>query len=106
MQTGNTNDLCKNDLDKTYFRHDLVYRKDKDLVQGKELDKVSKDKAFKIASNPKYDGYERGLASMLYKFLIKLLKVVALNICQIGNLQIKFIKKLLETLKDWKSIIL
>ena len=78
----------------------MAYGKDKDLVQGKELDKVSKDKAFKIASNPKYDGYERGLASMLYKFLIKLLKVVALNICQIGNLQIKFIKKLLETLKD------
>ena len=100
MQTGNTNDICRNDLDKTYFRHDLAYGKDKDLVQGKELDKVSKDKAFKIASNPKYDGYERGLASMLYKFLIKLLKVVALNICQTGNLQIKFIKKLLETLKD------
>ena len=30
-----------------------------------------RDKAFKIASDPKYDGYERGLASMVYKFLDK-----------------------------------
>ena len=34
-------------------------------------DKVLKDKAFKIASNPKYDGYQRGLASMVYKFFDK-----------------------------------
>ena len=34
-------------------------------------DKVLKDKAFNIAKNPKYDGYQRGLASMVYKFLIK-----------------------------------
>ena len=36
-----------------------------------QSDKVLKDKAFKIASNPKYDGYQRGLASMVYKFLDK-----------------------------------
>ena len=33
-----------------------------------KADKVLKDKAFEIASNPKYDGYQRGLASMVYKF--------------------------------------
>ena len=36
-----------------------------------QSDKVLKDKAFKIASNPKYDGYQRVLASMVYKFFDK-----------------------------------
>ena len=36
-----------------------------------QSDKGSRDKAFKIASDPKYDGYQRGLASMVYRFLIK-----------------------------------
>ena len=41
------------------------------LVKRTQSDKVLKDKAFKIASNPKYDGYQRGLASMVYKFFDK-----------------------------------
>ena len=36
-----------------------------------QSDKVLKDKALKIASNPKYDGYQRGLTSMIYKFFDK-----------------------------------
>ena len=36
-----------------------------------EADKVLRDKAYDIASNPKYDGYQRGLASMVYKFFDK-----------------------------------
>ena len=43
----------------------------KRLVKRTQSDKVLKDKAFKIASNPKYDGYQRGLASMVYKFFDK-----------------------------------
>ena len=39
-------------------------------------DKVLRDKAFKITSHQKYDGYQRGLASMVYKFLIKSRKEV------------------------------
>ena len=46
----------------------MAYDKTKDLVKRTESDKILKDKAFKIASNPKYDGYQRGLASMVYKF--------------------------------------
>ena len=42
-----------------------------DLVKKNQSDKVLKDKAFKIASDPKYDGYQRGLASMVYKFFDK-----------------------------------
>ena len=34
-------------------------------------DKVLSDKAFKIVSDPKYYGYQRGLASMVYKFFDK-----------------------------------
>ena len=40
-------------------------------IKRTQSDKVLKDKAFKIASNPKYDGYQRGLASMVYKFFDK-----------------------------------
>ena len=43
----------------------------KELARRTEPDKVLNDKAFKIASNPKYDGYETGLASMVYKFFDK-----------------------------------
>ena len=46
----------------------MVYRK----IQQKELNqKVLRDKAFKIVSDPKYYGYQRGLASMVYKFFDK-----------------------------------
>ena len=49
----------------------MAYDKSKDLVKRTQSDKVFKDKAFKIASNPKYDGYQRGLALMVYKFFDK-----------------------------------
>ena len=71
MQTGNTNFIYKNELDKACFQHDMAYGKSKDLVKRTQSDKVLRDKAFKIASDPKYDGYQRGLASMVYKFFDK-----------------------------------
>ena len=71
MQTGNTDFTGKNELDKACFQHDMAYGKSKDLVKRTQSDKVLKDKAFKIASDPKYDGYQRGLASMVYKFFDK-----------------------------------
>ena len=43
----------------------------KDLINRTEADKVLRDKAYDIASNPKYDGYQTGLASMVYKFFDK-----------------------------------
>ena len=46
----------------------MAYGKSKDLVKRTQSDKVLKDKAFKIASDSKYDGYQRGLASMVYRF--------------------------------------
>ena len=75
MQTGNTNFIYKNELDKACFQHDMAYGKSKYLIKRTQSDKVLKDKAFKIASNPKYDGYQRGSASMVYKFFDKKSKV-------------------------------
>ena len=49
----------------------MAYGKSKDLAKRTQSDKVLRDKAFKIASDPKYDGYQRGLASMVYKFFDK-----------------------------------
>ena len=66
MQTGNTDFI-----DKACFQHDMAYGKSKDLIKRTQSDKVLKDKAFKIASNPNYDSYQRGLASMVYKFFDK-----------------------------------
>ena len=71
MQTGNTDFIYRNELDRTCFQHDMAYGKSKDLTKRTQSDKVLKDKAFKIASDPKYDGYQRGLASMVYKFFDK-----------------------------------
>ena len=48
-----------------------LWRDFKDLAKGTAADKVLRDKAFKIASDQKYDGYQRGLASMVYKFFDK-----------------------------------
>ena len=53
MQTGDTNFVYKNELDKACFQHDMAYGKTKDLVKRTQSDKVLKDKAFKIVSDPK-----------------------------------------------------
>ena len=71
MLTGNTDFIYKNKLDKACFQHDMDYAKAKNLVKRTQSDNVLTDKAFKIASDPKYDGYQRGLASMVYKFFDK-----------------------------------
>ena len=63
--------IYNNDLDKACFQHDMAYNKFKDLEKRTQSGIVLKDKTLKIASNPKYNGYERGLASMVYKFFDK-----------------------------------
>ena len=71
METGNTDYIYKNDLDKACFQHDMAYGKYKGLTKRRESDKVLRDKAFEIARNLKYDGYQRGLTSMVFKFFNK-----------------------------------
>ena len=71
MQTGNTDFIYRNEFDKACFQHDMSNGKSKDLAKRSQSDKVLRDKPFKIASDPKYDGYQRGLALMVYKFFDK-----------------------------------
>ena len=66
IQTGKTDFIHRNELGKACFQHDASYSDSKDLVKRTQSDKVLKDKAFEIANNPKYHGYQRGLASMVY----------------------------------------
>ena len=70
-RTGDTRYIYRNELDKACFQHDSAYADHKDLINRTEADKVLRDKAYDIASNPKYDDYQRGLASMVYKFFDK-----------------------------------
>ena len=60
MQTGNTDFIYKNYLDKACFQHDMAYGESKDLAKRTQSDKVLRDISFEIASNPKYYGYQRG----------------------------------------------
>ena len=71
VQTGNKDFIYKIELDKVCFHHDMASSKLKDLAKRTQSDKVWSDKALKIASDPKYDGYQRRLASMVNKFFDK-----------------------------------
>ena len=70
-KTRDTNYIYKNELDKAGFAHDAAYSDSKDLTKRTVADKILRNKAFNIAKDPKYDGYQRGLASMVYKFFHK-----------------------------------
>ena len=67
-ETGDSNYIYKNEFGKACFAHDAAYSDSKDLTKRTAADKMLKNKAFNIAKDPKYDGYQRGLASMVYKF--------------------------------------
>ena len=58
-------------IEMNLIKHDTAYGKSKDLIKRTQSDKVLKDKTFKMSNNPNYNGYQRGLASMVYKFFDK-----------------------------------
>ena len=64
-ETGDTNYIYKNELDQACFVHDAAYSDSKDLTKRTIADKILKNKAFDIAKDPKYDGYQRELASIV-----------------------------------------
>ena len=101
-RTGDTRYIYRNDLDKACFQHDSAYADHKDLINRTEADKALRDKAYDIASNPEYDGYQRGLASMVYKFFDKSLWVVELQALQYYLMN--FINLLLKNLIKEKYI--
>ena len=65
-RTGDT--LYRNELDKACFKHDAANAKYKDVENRLISDQKLRNSAYDIASNPKYDCYQRSLASMVYKF--------------------------------------
>ena len=70
MKTENTDFFIEMNLIKLAFS--MIWLMVNRRIQEKtQSDKVLRDKAFKVASDPKYDGYQRGLASMVYKFFDK-----------------------------------
>ena len=76
---GDTNYVYKNQLNKACLQYDVAYGDFKDLPRRTASDKFLKDKAFNIAKNPKYDEYQSGIASMVYKFFDKKSKDSGVN---------------------------
>ena len=64
-EAGYIKDIYRNKLDKACFQYDMSYGDFKDLTKRTVADKVLRDKTFKIAKDPKYDGHQRGLVSMV-----------------------------------------
>ena len=100
-RTGDTRYIYRNELDKACFQHDSAYADHKDLINRTEADKVLRDKAYDIASNPNYDGYQRGLASMVYKFFDKKSTAGPSSLERTGS----GLKKLQNTAKPSSSIL-
>ena len=71
IQTGDTNYIYKNELDKACFPRDAAYSDFKDIKNRAAADKILRYKAYEIAKDPKYYGDQKGLASMVYKFFDK-----------------------------------
>ena len=84
------------------FQHDMAYADFNDLVRKTFADKVLRDKAFNIATNPKYDWYQGGLASTVYKFFDKKTSVSSIKNENISN---KELTKELQKQKLLESLI-
>ena len=70
-KSGDSRCIYKKELDKACFQHDMAYGDFKDLAKRAAANKVLRDKAFNIAKDPKYDGYQRGWTFLVYKFFDK-----------------------------------
>ena len=66
-EAGDSRHIYQNKLDNACFQHDMAYGDVKDLTRRTASDKILSDKAFNIAKNLKYDGYQRRIASIVYK---------------------------------------
>ena len=99
-ETGDTNYIYKNELDNACFQHDMAYGDFKGLSRRTASDKSLRDKAFNIAKNRKYEGYQRGLASIIYKFFNKKFTGSGVNVHAINE-----IKQNQRTLELHKPII-
>ena len=70
-EEGNSRYIFQNEVDKPSFQHRIAYGDFKNLTRRTASHKILCDKAFSIAKNPNYDGYQKGLAWMVYKYFDK-----------------------------------
>ena len=80
MKDGKLSRILKNILDAAYFQHDSAYAKYQGRANRRQSDIDLKNKALKIATDPRVNGYERGLASMVYKFFNERTKGSGINL--------------------------
>ena len=70
-ETGDSRYIYQNELDKACFQYRMAYGDFKDVTRRAASNKILRDKVSIIAKNPKYDGYQCGLALMAYKYFDK-----------------------------------
>ena len=70
-ETGDSRHIYQNELDKACFQQNMAHGDSKDLNRRTASDKILDDKTFNIAKNAKYEGYQRGTALMVSKFVDK-----------------------------------
>ena len=100
-EARNSRYIYQKELDKPCLKHDKAYGDFKDLTRRAASDKIFRDKAFNIAKKPKNGGYQRGIASMVYKLLIKkpLVVVLKMRTFQTKNYLKDYKNQLLEKLR-------
>ena len=100
-ETGDSPYVYQSELDKVCFQHDMTYAEFKDLTRRTSSHRILRDKAFNIAKNPKYNGYYRGLASVVYNFFDKKNFPGAIKKKNISNKELaeELHKQLLEILR-------
>ena len=101
-ETGDSWYAYQNKLDKSCFQHDMAYGDFKDLTRRPASDKMLCYKTLNIAKNPKYDGHQRILVSMVYKFFDKKTSGGAVKNMSNQDLAEEFTNQLLENLKNEK----
>ena len=105
-ETGDTSYIYKNKLDKACLQHNMAYGDFKDIARRTASDKVSRDKAFNIAKNPKYDGIKEGLLLWFINFSIKSPLRFQINLYQGVLLLMMRLNKIYNKLKNYTKQLL
>ena len=71
--------LNKQEIHDIFIKTNKIKLVFKYLTKRTDSNEILRDKAFNITKNSKYDGYQRGTASMVWKFLIKKLQTEQLK---------------------------
>ena len=99
---SSSRNIYRSELDKTCLQHSMACGDFKDLPRRTASDKLLCEKAFKIGSNPKYDRYQRGLASMIYKSFDIKAGQTEMRICENQELTNELHKPIIRKFKKRK----